>query len=107
VTTYESIGNSVNPPQDGYTIPAPDGVFRTELVTARNNNPSDTTKINVAVNGEKYEVLRLFFTARAVLMHGHAGALDQGPHEIRAPMLIYVCCDLLSINNYYAILNYK
>jgi len=34
-------------------------------------------------------------------------ALARGPYEHRGPILIYECCDLLPINNYYAVLNYK
>ena len=30
-----------------------------------------------------------------------------GPHEHWDPLLIYICCDLLSIKKYYTILNYK
>ena len=36
--------------------------------------------------------------------HGHAG---QGSHEPRSSILIYICFDLLSINKYHTILNYK
>jgi len=36
----------------------------------------------------------------------NARSLAQRPHEHRAPMLIYVCCDLPSINNYYPILKH-
>ena len=38
---------------------------------------------------------------------GRLTAWARGAHEHRGPMLIYVCCDLLSVNKYYTILNYK